>query len=157
MVLGIAAAIIVVACLAGVGFKLLGRHTTANTGNNASTGTSTSTGHNSAPTSQGATQPPVTTPRAPSSVVLGYFRAINQHHYRLAWRLGGKSIHGGYRMFRDGFTGTEHDTVQILSSSGDNVSARVTASQTDGTVKVFQGIYTVFNGAIVSSQVQRVG
>jgi hypothetical protein len=154
MVLGVAAAIIVVACLAGVGFKLLGKHgTAANTGNS----TSTNTGRNSAPTSQGATHPPVATSRAPSRVVLAYFRAINHHHYRLAWRLGGKSIPGGYQKFRDGFTGTEHDAVQILSASGDNVTARVTATQTDGTTKIYQGIYTVLHGAIVRSQVQRVG
>jgi hypothetical protein len=156
VVLGVLAAIVLVGCLAVLGVKLLGKHH-AGSSHGGGSGATTSTGHKSSPVGKGSTPPPVSAPREPSRVVVAYFRAINHHRYRLAWRLGGKAIHGGYQKFRDGFTGTEHDTVQILAASGDNVTARITATQTDGSTKVYQGIYTVVRGAIIQSSVQRVG
>jgi serine/threonine protein kinase len=150
-VLAVAAVLIVLAGLAGLSFKLLDRQSTA-----ANVGNSTSTGPGGGQHGHGGSHP-VVYPHSPAGVVQAYFRAINQHHYRLAWRLGGKSTPGTYQKFRDGFTGTEHDKVQILASSGPNVTARVTAVQSDGSQKVFQGIYTVIHGVIAQSQVVRVG
>jgi hypothetical protein len=46
--------------------------------------------------------------------------------------------------------------VTILSTSGNVVTARLAATQTNGTVKTYQGTYTVTNGVISSTDVQRV-
>jgi hypothetical protein len=137
---GIAAGIIVLVALAALGYKLLGTSKATNSG--ARNGV-----------------PPVTqtaTPTAPVAVVRAYFAAINQHHYRLAWRLGGKNTKSSYTQYVDGFVGTAHDTVRILGRSGDSVRARVIARQTNGTQKLFQGTYRVVDGAIVHSHIRRV-
>jgi hypothetical protein len=44
-----------------------------------------------------------------------------------------------------------------LSVSGNVVTARLAAQQTDGTVRTYQGTYTVRNGAIVDFNVRQVG
>ena len=105
--------------------------------------------------------PPVTVYRTvpaakqdPARTVRDYFAAINDHRYLAAWRLGGASE--SYATFRTGFVGTAHDTVTILSTSGDVVTARLAATQTNGTVKTYQGTYTVTNGVISATNVQRV-
>jgi DNA-binding HxlR family transcriptional regulator len=46
--------------------------------------------------------------------------------------------------------------VTIENVSGDVVTAQLRALQTDGTVKKFQGTYTVINGKISSSNVGQV-
>ena len=105
--------------------------------------------------------PPVTVYRTvpavkqdPARTVRDYFAAINDHRYLAAWRLAGASE--SYATFRTGFVGTAHDTVTILSTSGDVVTARLAATQTNGTVKTYQGTYTVTNGVISATNVQRV-
>jgi hypothetical protein len=105
--------------------------------------------------------PPVTvtktipaTGQGPARIVREYFWAINHRQYLAAWRLSGASE--PFKTFRDGFTGTMHDTVTILSTSGNIVTARLAATQTDGTVKTYQGTYTVTNGMISATNVQRV-
>ena len=48
--------------------------------------------------------------------------------------------------------------MSILSVSGKpSHPARITALQTDGTIKTFQGTYTVNHGVITLFNVQRVG
>jgi serine/threonine protein kinase len=105
--------------------------------------------------------PPVTVYRTvpaasqdPARTVRDYFAAINDHRYLAAWRLGGASE--SYATFRTGFVGTAHDTVTILSTSGNVVTARLAATQVNGTVKTYQGTYTVTNGVISATDVQRV-
>jgi Protein kinase domain len=90
----------------------------------------------------------------PARTVRQYFAAINDHRYLAAWRLGGASE--SYATFRAGFVGTAHDTVTILSTSGDIVSAKLAATQLNGTVKTYQGTYTVTDGVISATDVQRV-
>ena len=109
----------------------------------------------------GRSLPPVTvyrtvppTSQDPALTVRDYFAAINHHRYVAAWRLGGASE--SYATFRAGFAGTAYDTVTILSTSGNVVTARLAATQTNGTVKTYQGTYTVTNGVISSTDVQRV-
>jgi hypothetical protein len=46
--------------------------------------------------------------------------------------------------------------VTVLSVTGDTVAARVTATQANGTVKIFQGTYTVGNGAITAFDVRQI-
>jgi Protein kinase domain len=92
---------------------------------------------------------------SPAATVRAYFAAINAGNYQQAWQLVGKRG-PSYQAFANGFAGTSHDTVTILSTSGDVVDARLRAAQTNGAVKVYQGTYTVAGGVITSSNVQQV-
>ncbi|KDN75039.1 hypothetical protein DF19_26125 [Streptomyces olindensis] len=91
-----------------------------------------------------------------SSVVREYFAAINARDYRRAWDLGGKNLSGSYEAFVDGFATTAHDTVHILRTDGDTVSITLEATQTDGTLRLFEGTYTVRGGTIVGADIREV-
>lgn len=65
-------------------------------------------------------------------------------------------IAGDYEAFVDGLAGTERDTVRILGVEGDTVRAEVEALQTDGSLKVFEGTYTVRSGVITAAEVREV-
>jgi hypothetical protein len=107
------------------------------------------------PSSPGLASP---TPESdPAAVVTAYFAAINGKAYEKAWRLGGSNFSPPYTSFADGFATTAQDTVAILSVSGNVVTARLVAQQTDGTVKTFQGTYTVTGGVITGSDMKQVG
>lgn len=93
----------------------------------------------------------------PAATVRAYVTAINGHHYARAWRLGGKNAGGSYSGFVSGFGTTARDTLTIVSVSGDVVTARLMAQQTDGTVTYYQGTYTVDHGVIVGTDVVQVG
>jgi hypothetical protein len=91
-----------------------------------------------------------------SSVVREYFAAINAQDYQRAWDLGGKNLSGSYAAFVDGFATTAHDTVHILRADSDTVSVRLEATQTDGSLRVFAGTYTVRGGTIVAADIREV-
>ncbi len=128
-------AVLVLAGLAGIGYKLAGRHGTA-----------------SPPAGSGQTGPPAA--QHPALIVHEYFFDINHRHFQAAWNLTEKN--GQFTTFRDGFAGTRHDTVKVIGVNGNVVTATLHAVQTDGTVKVFEGTYTVTNGVISSSNVHLV-
>ncbi|MEV0375717.1 excalibur calcium-binding domain-containing protein [Streptomyces sp. NPDC050636] len=107
-----------------------------------------------APTPPRPTAPP--TPTDTSSVVHEYFAAINARDYRRAWDLGGKNLSGSYAAFVDGFATTTHDTVHILRVDGDTASVRLEATQTDGSLRVVEGTYTVRGGTIVGADLREV-
>jgi hypothetical protein len=90
----------------------------------------------------------------PDRTVRLYFSAINHHRYAVAWRIGGQNA--PIKSFEAGFAGTAHDTILILSTRGDIVTARLVARQLDGTVKTFQGTYTVTNNVISATDVHRI-
>lgn len=92
-----------------------------------------------------------------AATVRAYFAAINNHDYARAWELGGQHIESSYASFVNGFSTTANDAVTILSVSGNVVTARIIAQQTGGTIKIFQGTYTVSNGVIVGFNVRQVG
>ncbi len=105
--------------------------------------------------------PPPPAPSTSSSLsaeatVVAYFDAINAQEYREAWELGGKNLAGDYEAFVDGLVGTERDTVRILGVEGDTVRAELEALQTDGSLKVFEGAYTVRSGVITAADVREV-
>jgi cytoskeletal protein RodZ len=100
---------------------------------------------------------PARTPMHPTATVRAYVAAINGHHYARAWRLGGRNTGGSYPSFVSGFTGTAKDKLSIVSVSGDVVTARLSAWQTDGTVDIYQGTYTVHHGVIIGFDVVQVG
>jgi hypothetical protein len=88
--------------------------------------------------------------------VQAYFAAINSKDYAEAWQLGGSNFSASYPAFVEGFSGTTKDTITILSVTGSVVTARLVAQQADGTVKTYQGTYTVTDGAITKANVQQV-
>jgi hypothetical protein len=55
-----------------------------------------------------------------------------------------------------GFGTTAKDTLIILSVSGSAVNVELVAQQTDGSVKTYQGTYTVDSGVITGSDVDQV-
>src|SRR6266550_1984034 len=91
-----------------------------------------------------------------AATVREYYAAINNHRYARAWRLGGRNTGQTFHAFVSGFAGTAHDSVTIRSVSGDVVTAQLVAQQTDGTVKTYQGSYTVEGGVITQFDVQQV-
>jgi serine/threonine-protein kinase len=102
--------------------------------------------------------PPTTSALSPAQTVQAYFAALNAKNYAQAWELD-QVVHSNqdYQQFVNGYSGTEHNTVTILGTNGNVVNARLVAAQTDGTVKTFQGTYTVTNGVITGTSVQQVG
>jgi hypothetical protein len=84
----------------------------------------------------------------PAATVRAYYRAINNHNYARAWHLGGRFTGSSYPAFAAGFQGTAHDEVSILSVTGNVVTARLAARQTDGSVRTYQGTYWVTHGVI---------
>ena len=107
----------------------------------------------SAPVTSRAVSAPVT----PATVVRRYYAAISRRDYRRAWLLGGDHTPSSYPQFVAGYSGTQRDEVTILSSSGDQVTARFAALQTDGSVKYYRGSYVVQSGVITSFSVTQVG
>jgi eukaryotic-like serine/threonine-protein kinase len=89
--------------------------------------------------------------------VRAYVVAINGHDYARAWSLGGRNTGQSYSNFVSGFSSTARDTLTIVSVSGDVVTARLTAQQTDGTVDTYQGTYTVHRGVIIGFNVVQAG
>ncbi len=137
--LGIAVAIIAAICLAGLGYKLLHHQSAAVT---------------QPPAPHGS--PTAALASSPATTVQDYFRAINHHRYGRAWLLGGKNTGLSYAAFVSGFRGTARDAVGIISTSGDVVTARLTATQADGSVKTYEGTYTVIGGQIARSDIRRI-
>jgi hypothetical protein len=93
---------------------------------------------------------------SPATTVERYISAINNHEYLRAWRLGGDNSGSTYQGFVQGFSTTERDSLTILSVSGNVVKARVAALQTNGTVRLYQGNYTVHRGAITGFDIRQV-
>ncbi|MFE9428529.1 hypothetical protein ACFYNO_36920 [Kitasatospora sp. NPDC006697] len=106
----------------------------------------------------------VTAPSTPgftnaAAVVTQYYQDITNHDYASAWALGGKNIAGGsYQQYVAGFATTAGIALGTVSSFGsDQVRAVLYATQTDGTVKTFEGTYTVANGVLVGASIQQTG
>jgi serine/threonine protein kinase len=141
-------AVILVLGLAGALYAVLRSHGT-------STPSSSSSSTISSPSaSQTSSSPPVTPPppvaAGPASTVQAYIAAINAHDYQKAWNLGGDNTGQSYSQFVQGFNGTAKDTLTVQSVSGNVVTAQLEALQSDGTVKNYQGTYTVTNGVITN-------
>ena len=99
---------------------------------------------------------PAARPLGPAGTVRAYIAAINHHHYRRAWRLRGRPAATTYEAFTQGFGATAKDVLFILGVSGDVVSVRLDAQQTDGSVKTYQGTYTVQGGAITAANIRQI-
>jgi hypothetical protein len=161
-------AVLLVLFVAAAGVTYFVLHQTRGTGPDAAgSGAAAGPSAPSAPASAAPTAPASssTVPAPPSppppgvlaATVRAYYAAINNHRYARAWRLGGRNAGETYRAFVSGFATTAHDTVTIQSVSGDVVTAQLVAEQTDGTVKTYQGSYTVEGGVITQFSVRQVG
>ncbi|MDQ2876979.1 MAG: hypothetical protein M3Y33_20110, partial [Actinomycetota bacterium] len=109
----------------------------------------------SAPAPSGPASSGPVAAQTPSQVVQAYYQAINEHQYRTAWDLGGHNTlpRTTYANYVAGFNGTASDVVEILSASGNVVTAQLTANQADGTAKIYAGTYTVTGGQITAFDV----
>ncbi|MER6359119.1 hypothetical protein ABT186_46950 [Streptomyces sp. NPDC001634] len=94
-----------------------------------------------------------------SAVVSQYYQDITDHDYAAAWALGGSNIAGAtYDHWVAGFDTTQSITLGTVSEFGaSRVSAVLYATQTDGTVKVYDGTYTVSGGVLIGASVRQVG
>jgi hypothetical protein len=147
-------AVILLLGMAGALFALLRGHSSSTTPP-ASTSSAASSPANKTSSAPPTTSPPVNPAAGPRATVEAYFAAINAHDFQKAWNLGGSNTGQSYQQFVQGFNGTQQDTLTIQSVSGNVVTAGLSALQTDGTVKTFQGTYTVNNGVITSFNVRQ--
>jgi hypothetical protein len=109
------------------------------------------------------TAQPSAAPPAPAAgltnaeaVVTQFYQDITDANYAAAWALGGDNISGGvsYANWVAGYSTTASITLGSYSQFGSStVDASLVATQTDGTVKTYQGTYTVSGGVIVSAQI----
>jgi serine/threonine-protein kinase len=161
----IAALLVLFFAAAGVTYLVL--HKTRGTGPGAAgSGAPAGSSAPSVPASSGPTAPASSSalPAPPSppppgvlaATVRAYYSAINHHRYARAWRLGGRNTGETYHAYISGFAGTAHDTVTIQSVSGDVVTGQLVAQQANGTVKTYQGSYTVEGGVITQFNVHQV-
>jgi hypothetical protein len=93
------------------------------------------------------------TSSGPQAVVTAYFAAINQHDYRTAWAMGGKTFTPDYDAFAAGFATTEQDNVSSVSVQGSVVHFSLNAVQTDGTSRSYDAAFTVSGGEITDGTV----
>ncbi len=109
--------------------------------------------------SSGASTAPaiVSAAASPPTVVKRYYAAISRRDYARAWKLGGDNTRTTYPHFVAGFDHTRRDVVTILTWTGDQVTAKIAAFQTDGSVMYFQGAYVVGSGVITSFNVHQAG
>jgi len=108
--------------------------------------------HNGAPPAATNSVPPAQA--KPAHVVREYFWAINHRRYLRAYQLSNRSE--SFATFKAGFVGTAYDAVTIKHVAGDMVTAKLVATQLDGTDKIYEGTYTVINGAISASDIVQV-
>jgi hypothetical protein len=91
------------------------------------------------------------------AVVNQFYEDITDHAYSAAWALGGDNIANGasYATWAAGYADTTASiTLGTVSDFGsDQVQAQLSATQLDGTVKTYEGTYTVENGVIVAADI----
>ena len=104
-----------------------------------------------------ATSRAVSVAASPPMVVKRYYAAISRRAYERAWKLGGDNTKTSYPQFTAGYSGTRRDVATILTWTGNQVTAKIAAFQTNGAVKEYQGTYVVRSGVITSFNVHQVG
>jgi hypothetical protein len=122
-------------------------------------GTKITINNNTAPTNPAPSNPAPAAPAgnpqltSPVAVVQQYYQDLNDQNYQAAWQLGGDNIGGAdYNGWAAGYSTTASISVTDYGTYSDGtVWADISAVQTDGTVKTYDGTYTVANGVIVSA------
>jgi hypothetical protein len=154
--LPIVLAILVIAILAGSAIFVLQLRGSGSSQGGPSGGVTTGTrsSHSVSPSRSPSSSPAT----SPDTVVTNYYTAINDHDYRTAYRLNEKAQSDeSFTTFKVGFTGTRYDNLTITGVTGETVSINLTADQTDGSVKTYEGTYTVRHGKIVDATIKQTG
>jgi hypothetical protein len=88
-------------------------------------------------------------------VVSQFYADISGGDYTDAWNLGGDNIGGmPYPQWVAGYSTTASISIGTIASLGPGqVHAEIIAAQDDGTVKTYEGTYTVEGGVIVSADI----
>jgi hypothetical protein len=91
----------------------------------------------------------------PVAVVTQFYADITAQNYGAAWALGGDNIAGtSYANWVAGYGTTTAIAVTAAENfGGDQATASISATQTDGSVRNYSGTYTVQDGVIVSAQI----
>lgn len=89
---------------------------------------------------------------SPRAVVLAYLKAVNQHDWPRAWRLGGKNLGQSYRQMIAGYRHTRKVVITAMAVRGGAVTVRVLAYETTGAVQTYQLSYLVSGGTITAGQ-----
>jgi hypothetical protein len=111
-------------------------------------------------------RPVVAAPPAPQSapqtdpwaVVSEYYGDVSSQDYWDAWNLLGPSFQarmGSYDSFVAGYNGTGGQTVSEISEYGDQVTYQLESDNPDGTVQMYQGTATVYDGKMQHADVHR--
>lgn len=108
-------------------------------------------------TSPSPSSPPVTPPPGPRAVVLSYIGAINAHHWRQVWDLGGRNLSPSYQAMVAGYRLTAHDDLTAIRVQGDTLDANLSARETTGVVQHYQMHYVVRDGVIVAGHAILLG
>jgi hypothetical protein len=151
---------LVIAVLVGAGLLVL--HLRGN--GNPHSGPTTPVTVTTTPPSRPASSTPASSPRSspaapttPQGVVTAYYDAINNRDYATAYGLNSQAQGSeSYAKFKQGYSDTEHDSLTVTGVSGDTVSISLVAQHNDGSILKFSGTYTVQNGKIVGSDIQRI-
>ncbi|GAA2735739.1 hypothetical protein [Streptomyces nogalater] len=92
-----------------------------------------------------------------STVVTTYYDHLNAGNFQAAWSMGGSRLFGGsYSDWVAGFSSTARIDVSVSDNGGGQVAAEIRATQTDGSVQVFRGTYTVAGGQLVGADIRQV-
>ena len=94
-----------------------------------------------------------------TAVVQQFYQDINDKNYSAAWALGGSIIGGGsYSGWVAGYATTASVSVGTFRAFGSGqVQTSLSAVQSDGTTKTFEGTYTVSGGVIVAANIVQTG
>jgi hypothetical protein len=90
------------------------------------------------------------------AVVLHYYQDLSNHDYQDAWNLGGSNLNRGtgYAQWVAGYDTTASISVTGYGTWSDGtVWTHISAVQTDGSVRTYDGTYAVANGEIVSANI----
>ncbi|MGW1593001.1 hypothetical protein [Streptomyces sp. NPDC002343] len=92
-----------------------------------------------------------------SEVVTAYYDHLNAGDFAAAWAMGGDRLYGGsYTDWVAGFSSTARIDVTATDNGGGEVAAEIRATQSDGSVQVFRGTYTVSGGKLVGADIRQV-
>lgn len=107
-----------------------------------------------------AAAPAASTPQFTNAeaVVAQFYQDISDQDYSDAWNLGGDNLSGGvgYNAWVAGYSTTESISLTTESNWGSGeVSADLSALQSDGSTTTYSGTYYVSDGVITSADIQQ--
>ncbi|WP_150492458.1 hypothetical protein [Streptomyces vinaceus] len=107
------------------------------------------------PPGQLPVEPDPDPPEGPGDVVEEYYRYLANRDFAAAWELGGKYIaHTSYAKWVAGYDTTAAVSLDSAATlDAGRVRVTIRALQTDGTVRAYEGTYTVSGGVITDARV----